>query len=65
MSGRFGLSHRWSRLLREEKGGIEQVEYLLIIAFVVLPVFLAIKLLWSVLQYYYYVQALVVDMPWF
>ena len=53
-----------STLLSDERGA-EQMEYLLILAAVVLPMIVAARLLWAVLLYYFTVEALVVDLPLF
>ena len=61
------LPHGWrppSTLAADEQGA-EQMDYLLVLAAVVLPMFVAARLLWAVLLYYFALEALVVDLPLF
>jgi hypothetical protein len=58
-------ARRGLRALAADERGAEQMDYLLIFAAVVLPMALAARLLWSVLLYYFTVEAFVVDMPLF
>jgi len=51
--------------LLANESGAEQVEYLLILAAVVIPLALAVQLLWTVLTFYFQIQSLVVDLPLF
>ena len=53
----------WS-VLQDERGA-EQMEYLLILAFVVLPMIVAVRLMWAVLLFYFAVESLFVDLPFF
>lgn len=58
------LRRRVSDLHVAEQGQ-EALSYVLVLALVVLPVFGAVRLLWTVLLYYYMVEALIIDMPLF
>ncbi len=52
------------RLCRCERGA-EQMEYLLVLAAIVLPMIVAARLLWVVLLYYFTLESLVIDLPFF
>jgi Flp pilus assembly pilin Flp len=52
------------RLLRCEQGA-EQMEYLLIVAAVVVPLVYAVRLMWAVLLHYFTVESLVIDLAFF
>jgi len=41
------------------------MEYLLILAFLVMPVYVAVRLFWGILLFYFTVETLVVDLPFF
>ncbi len=51
--------------LHRDETGAEQLAYLLIVALVILPLWLVVRLLWAVLLRYHYIGALIVDMPLF
>lgn len=51
-------------VLRCERGA-EQVEYLLVLAVIVLPMIVAARLMWAVLLYYFTLESLVIDLPLF
>ena len=53
---------RWRDFLADERGA-EQMEYLILLAGVVLPLLLAARLMWAVLLYYFRIEAFVVDLP--
>lgn len=41
------------------------MEYLLVLAAIVLPMIVAARLLWVVLLYYFTLESLVIDLPFF
>jgi len=51
-------------LLADERGA-EQMEYLLIFAAVGLPMIVAARLMWAVLLFYFAVESLFIDLPFF
>jgi hypothetical protein len=51
-------------LLRDERGD-EQMAYLIIVAAVVLPLWIAARLFWAVLLFYFTVESLIIDLPLF
>ncbi len=51
--------------LLADECGAEQVDYLLILSAVVIPLVFAVRLMWTVLTFYFRVQSLVVDLPLF
>ena len=53
-----------TRLLHDERGA-EQMEYLLILALLIMPVTIAVRLFWAMLLFYFTVETLVVDLPFF
>ena len=61
---RSARGHRIAGLFADERGA-EQMEYLLILAAVVLPLVVASRLLWAVLLRYFSVEALILDLPLF
>jgi Flp pilus assembly pilin Flp len=52
------------RLLQDEAGA-EQMEYVLLMAMVIVPLAVAIRLFWATLLFYFTVESLVVDLPFF
>lgn len=59
-----GKRERRGSLLSDERGA-EQMEYVLILAGVVLPMAVAARLLWALLLFYFGFESLVVDLPLF
>jgi Flp pilus assembly pilin Flp len=55
---------RWRALAGDDRGA-EQMEYVLILAAVVLPMIVAVRLMWGVLLYYFTVESFVIDLPLF
>lgn len=51
-------------VLRDERGA-EQMEYVLIVAAVIVPLVIATRLFWAVLLFYFAVETLVIDLPLF
>jgi len=51
-------------LVRDDRGA-EQMEYILILAAVVLPMVVAARLMWGVLLYYFTIESFVIDLPLF
>jgi hypothetical protein len=51
--------------LLANESGAEQLDYLLILAAVVIPLVLAVRLMWTVLVSYFRIESLVVDLPLF
>ncbi|HXT27722.1 MAG TPA: hypothetical protein VN716_00530 [Vicinamibacterales bacterium] len=57
---RGGVSSLW-----HDERGEEQVNYLFIVATVVLPLIVVTWMMWSILLYYFQLEALIVDFPLF
>jgi hypothetical protein len=57
-----GHGPRLPEFLADERGA-EQMEYLILLAGLVLPLLLAARLMWAVLLYYFRLEAFVVDLP--
>ena len=53
------------RDLDRHEGGAEQMEYLLILAAVVIPMTVAVRLMWGVLLRYFTIESFVIDLPLF
>lgn len=65
MSCTAGGNQRSFRALLVDERGAEQLEYMVILAGVVLPMFYAGQIMWDVLLYYFMVESFVVDLPFF
>ncbi|MGH9384810.1 MAG: hypothetical protein ACRD2N_11040 [Vicinamibacterales bacterium] len=48
-----------------DERGAEQLEYVLLLAAVVLPLVVAARLLWAVLLFFFGLESLVIDLPLF
>ena len=62
---RFRKPVKFLDFLTREEDGEEQMEYLLIVAMIVLPLLVAVTWLWEMLIRYYSVIRFTVDMPFF
>lgn len=60
---RFGLG--MLAVLAADESGEEDMEYLLILAMVVLPMVVAARMMWAVLLNYFTIGAFVIDSPLF
>lgn len=59
------MTWRSLRRLAVHEGGAEQMEYLIILSAVVLPLVYAAHLMWAVLLYYFRLGAFVIDFAMF
>ena len=63
--GPFGGILRAVSALSRDEAGEEQMEYILILALVIVPMVVAARLMWAVLLHYYTLGAFVIDSPLF
>ena len=57
--------NRAVRFLLDAEEGAEQMDYILVFTLVLLPLYVVVRMFWEMLLYYYQLEALVFDAPFF